>query len=250
MERRIASPTITITRRQMTLVFCALALLCVAAFTIGVLAGKSVAVCPDCQNDALSRQAVSGDKQTEPKSDNKPQASGEKPKAPPTQPPQQNVQPPATGLNSSPNPNLSQTGQPKSKEELAALEMAGGAAGDSKKQPDAKIEDKGKKGATDAEKKQTDDASADDSEKPPKQDGPFTVQLSAHVKKDQAQDALKNLGTIEGLTPFIVEAKSNGVKVYRIQIGKFQTKEEAKKFAETIAANKSIMGNVVPFGKK
>lgn len=249
MERRNASPAITITRRQMTLVFCALALLCVAAFTIGVLTGKSVAVCPDCQNDALSRQASSSDKQADAKPENKAQTSSEKPKTPPNQPP---AAPLNSNLGSNPasNPNLNQQGQPKSKEELAALEMAGGAQGDAKKQPDPKIEEKGKKGATDAEKKQIDEASADDSEKPAKQEGPFTVQLSAHVKKEQAQEALKNLGTIEGLTPFVVEAKSNGVKVYRIQIGKFQTKDEAKKFAETIAANKSIMGNVVPFGKK
>ncbi len=69
-----------------------------------------------------------------------------------------------------------------------------------------------------------------------KTDAKFTIQLSAFLKRDQAESFVKNFtkkhGSPGGVTPYIVEATAAGKHVYRVRIGKFSTREKAKAFQQ------------------
>lgn len=67
----------------------------------------------------------------------------------------------------------------------------------------------------------------------------YSIQIGAFSQKEIAE-SLKNKAKSEGFETFIKESKENGKVLYKVYIGKYSTKEEAKKYLSNIEKSLNI----------
>ncbi|MCD6548826.1 MAG: SPOR domain-containing protein [Thermodesulfobacterium sp.] len=62
----------------------------------------------------------------------------------------------------------------------------------------------------------------------------YSIQIGAFSKKEMAE-AFKNKAKVKGFGAFIKESKENGRVLYKVYVGKYSTREEAKKHIAQVA---------------
>lgn len=77
----------------------------------------------------------------------------------------------------------------------------------------------------------------------------YSVQVISYLGRARADEYAKEMGKIKGLKPYVQEAVANGLKVFRVRIGVFATKEEAEQFRTVVSEKLGKAATVVVHGK-
>ena len=75
------------------------------------------------------------------------------------------------------------------------------------------------------------------------------MQVISYLGRPRAETYAKDMGSIEGRKPYIQEAVVNGLRVFRVRIGTFETKADAEAFRKKVSEKLGKAATVVIYGK-